>query len=100
MTKMEIKMDKNKIKKESKYSLEETYRMIDDVAKRYGITNKDKDGLFVGNGDNCDLAKFGNITLYLEEQLWFLPFVKTWFLYYDDTKENFAKHYKKKAGLI
>lgn len=98
MMKMEVQMDENKIKKSGAYSIEQINNMVVEVARKKGITKRNNNGLFVGNGDDKDFSNFGRIVLFLKDQEWFLPFVKTWVLYTDEETDDMAKYFKKKMG--
>ncbi|NDO49866.1 hypothetical protein FMM75_10895 [Lachnospiraceae bacterium MD335] len=99
MMKMEVQMDEKKIKQSGAYSVEQINTMVSEVAKKKGITKKNENGLFIGNGDDKDFSNFGLMVLYLKKQEWFLPFVKTWVLYVGDEVDDLAKHYKRKLNI-
>ncbi len=98
MMKMEVQMDEKKIKQSGAYSVEQINTMVSEVAKKKGITKKNESGLFIGNGDDKDFSNFGRIVLYLVDQEWFLPFVKTWVLYADEETDDMAAYFKKRLG--
>ncbi|MDE7206555.1 MAG: hypothetical protein K2N90_05270 [Lachnospiraceae bacterium] len=75
---------RKKIEKSGEYSVEQINAMVSEVARKKGITKRNDEGLFIGNGDNKDFSNFGRIVLHLKDQEWFLPFVKTWVLYADE----------------
>ena len=99
MMKMEVQMDEKKIKQSGAYSVEQINTMVSEVAKKKGITKKNENGLFIGNGDDKDFSNFGLMVLYLKKQEWFLPFIKTWVLYVGDEVDDLAKHYKRKLNI-
>ena len=96
MMKMEVQMDENKIKKSGGYSVEQINDMVSEVARKKGISKRNDKGLFIGNGDDKDFSNFGRIVLYLIDQDWFLPFVKTWMLYADEETDDLANYFKKR----
>ena len=99
MMKMKVQLNEKKIEKSGEYTIDQLNNMVLEVAKRKGITKKNDKGLFIGNGDDKDFSNFGRIVLYLIEQEWFLPYVKTWILYVGDEVDDLAKHYKRKMNI-
>lgn len=99
MMKMKVQMDEKKIEKNGEYTLDQINGMVNEVARRKGITKKNDKGFFIGNGDEKDFSNFGRIVLYLIEQEWFLPYVQTWILYVGDEVDDLAKHYKRKMNI-
>ena len=99
MMKMKVQLNEKEIEKSGKYTVEQINNMVIEVAKKRGITKRNKKGLFMGNGDDKDFSNFGRIVLYLIEQEWFLPYVKTWILYVGDEVDDLAKHYKRKMNI-
>lgn len=99
MMRMKVQMDEGKINESGMYSIEQLNDMVVEVAKMRGITKTNDSGLFIGNGDNKDFSNFGLIVLYLKDQEWFLPFVKTWTLYVGDEIDDLATHYKRKMNI-
>lgn len=99
MMKMKVQMDEKKIEKNGEYTVDQINGMVNEVARRKGITKKNDKGFFIGNGDDKDYSSFGLIVLYLKDQEWFLPFVKAWTLYVDDEIDDLAKHYKRKMNI-
>lgn len=99
MMKMEVQMDEKKIMNSGEYSIEQINTMVSEVARKKGITKQNKNGFFIGNGNDKDFSNFGLIVLYLKDQEWFLPFVKKWILYIGDEVDDLAKHYKRKLNI-
>ena len=103
MMKMKVQMNEKKIEKSGEYTVEQLNNMVIEVAKRKGITKRDEKGLFIGNDDDKDFSNFGRIVLYLVDQEWFLPLVKTWVLYEDDDENDlktyFIKYFKKNKKM-
>lgn len=103
MMKMKVQMNEKKIEKSGEYTVEQINNMVIEVAKRKGITKRDEKGLFIGNDDDKDFSNFGRIVLYLVDQEWFLPLVKTWVLYEDDDENDlktyFIKYFKKNKNM-
>ncbi|MDE6913991.1 MAG: hypothetical protein K2P35_09890 [Lachnospiraceae bacterium] len=100
MMKMEVQMDEKKIEKSGEYSVEQINTMVSEVARKKGITKRNDEGLYIGNGDDKDFSNFGRIVLYLKDQDWFLPFVKTWILYADEETDDMATYFKKRMGKV
>lgn len=98
MMKMEVQMDEKKIKKSGAYSVEQINTMVNEVARKKGITKRNEKGVYIGNDDDKDFSNFGRIVLYLVDQEWFLPFVKTWVLYADEETDDLATYFKKSTG--
>ena len=99
MMKMKVELDNKKIEESGEYTVDQINNMVNEVARRKGITKKNDKGLFIGNGDDKDYSSFGLIVLYLIEQEWFLPYVKAWVLYVGDEVDDLAKHYKRKMNI-
>lgn len=97
---MEVQMDEKKIEKSGEYSVEQINTMVSEVARKKGITKRNDEGLYIGNGDDKDFSNFGRIVLYLKDQDWFLPFVKTWILYADEETDDMATYFKKRMGKV
>ena len=97
--KMKVQLNEKEIEKSGKYTVEQINNMVIEVAKKRGITKRNKKGLFMGNGDDKDFSSFGLIVLHLAEQEWFLPYVKVWILYVGDEVDDLAKHYKRKMNI-
>ena len=75
---MKIKLNEEKARENGKYTVEEMYKKIDDLAKKVNITKKDKEGAFVGNNDRYDLSSFIRIVVTLKDCNWFKPYVEEW----------------------
>lgn len=73
---IKIVMDEEKILREAKYSLEEIYKSIDDLAEFSRMKKIDKYNYVSKNDTPSDLGCF--VWSNLEEQNWFIENVKEW----------------------
>ncbi|RBQ27623.1 hypothetical protein [Arcobacter sp. CECT 9188] len=73
---IKIVMDEEKILREGKYTLEEIYKNIDDLAKFSRMKKIDKYNYVSKNDTPSDLGCFAYSNL--EEQDWFIDNVKEW----------------------
>ncbi|HKM19175.1 MAG TPA: hypothetical protein VJY14_03835 [Aliarcobacter sp.] len=80
---IKIVMDEEKILREGKYTLEEIYKNIDDLAEFSRMKKIDKYNYVSKNDTPSDLGCFAYSNL--EEQDWFIDNVKDWFI--DNVKE-------------
>jgi hypothetical protein len=84
MTKMQILLDEDKIKREKKYSAQKIYELLDVVFLDKCKLRKDAEGYYTGNGDTGDLSRFGKANYLLSNQPWFLENVKVWLFFNND----------------
>jgi hypothetical protein len=84
MTKMQILLDEDKIKREKKYSVQKIYAFIDAVFLDKCKLRKDADGYYTGTGKAGDLSRFGRANYLLSNQPWFLDNVKVWLFFNND----------------
>ena len=96
MMAMEITLDKDKIYSENTMDFKQMEYRINEILKENGITEKNEQGLFIGNNDELDFARFLKIIDRLEEQENFLEYVETWIFYKDDEKADLGMHYRQK----
>lgn len=73
---IKIVMDEEKIQREGKYTLEEIYKNIDDLAEFSRMKKIDKYNYVSKNDTPSDLGCFAYSNL--EEQDWFIDNVKEW----------------------
>ena len=97
---MKIKLNEEKARENGKYTVEEMYKKIDDLAKKVNITKKDKEGAFVGNNDRYDLASFIRIVLTLKDCNWFKPYVEEWLWDENGEVEDVVKFYNLRGQTV
>ena len=100
MMRMKIKLNEEKARENGKYTVEEMYKKIDDLAKKVNITKKDKEGAFVGNNDRYDLVSFIRIVLTLKDCNWFKPFVKEWLWDENGEVEDVVEFYNLRGQTV
>jgi hypothetical protein len=88
MTKMQILLDDEKIKRERKLSAAKMQAFIDSVFIDRCRLAKDADGFYTGTGDSGDLMRFGQANYLLSNQPWFLDNVKCWMFYSNDDTDD------------
>ncbi|MBR1442116.1 MAG: hypothetical protein IJ583_01110 [Firmicutes bacterium] len=88
MLKLEIVLDEEKIKKDDIYELSDIYEVIDKLFTDNGLPKMETDNsnsvFYRDNGRNTDLGTMFSCIFYLEEQEWFMPYVKKWIYYNSD----------------
>lgn len=109
MIKMIIKMDENKIKKQGQYTVDRVYSTIDRIFTNKGMQRIDtaKGIEYLGHEKPTDFSYFGQITLGLKNQAWFMDNAVTWLLCSNDDVENpkdfieedLLKHYRNYAVI-
>ena len=70
MIKVEIKLNRNKINKEKRYTIDHCSNYVKELFKYYdfeGIETKDNSLVFYGNNDEGDFRKFANIISFLKD---------------------------------
>ena len=97
---MKIKLNEEKARENGKYTVEEMYKKIDDLAKKVNITKKDKEGAFLGNNDRYDLASFIRIVLTLKDCNWFKPYVEEWLWDENGEVEDVVKFYNLRGQTV
>ena len=97
---MKIKLNEEKARENGKYTVEEMYKKIDDLAKKVNKTKKDKEGAFVGNNDRYDLSSFIRIVLTLKDCNWFKPFVKEWLWDENGEVEDVVEFYNLRGQTV
>lgn len=111
MLKLEIKLDDEKILKESVYQLDGVYQTIENVFEKSRLPGeKGEDGtmVFYGTGNIRDFASFGKIITWLKKKEWFINNVTKWVWYNSDngrddedfSVEDVLYHYTKKASIM
>ena len=93
MMNMLINLDREKIEKDGKYTVEEVWNMVNDVTGKYEFKQeKQEDGaiLYVGQGEQSSFDGCGCSYVILSESEWFARYVSEWILYetfpFDKTK--------------
>jgi hypothetical protein len=107
MTKMQILLDDEKIRREKRYSAEKIRDFVDTVFIEKCKLTKDADGYYIGSGAGDDLMRFGKANYLLSSKDWFLENVKSWIFYCnDDTSdpdeyviEDVLDFYTQKRGI-
>lgn len=94
MMKMKIKLNEAKAKENGKYTLDEMYKKIDNLANEVNITKKEGKNIYIGNNDKYDLACFGRIAMALGECHWFLNCVDEWIWHLDDGTQDMIEFYE------
>ena len=100
MMKMKITIDEERVNLYSEYSVDEIYDKIEDIARSANITQKDKDGFYLGNDNSQDFANFGKIIIVLNDSQWFIPYIDEWLWYVDNTIEDIAEYYKRRSEAV
>lgn len=103
LIKMVIKMDENRIKEQGQYSVDHVYSVIDRIFEKKGMQRiaTDKGIEYLGHENPTDFSCFGQITLGLKDQSWFMDNATTWLLCSNDdvdnpadfSEEDLLKHY-------
>ncbi|MDR2715282.1 MAG: hypothetical protein LBB46_00850 [Coriobacteriaceae bacterium] len=88
MTKMQILLDEEKIRREKKYNAQKIYAYVDSVFLEKCKLSKDADGYYSGHGENDDLLRFGKANYLLSNKDWFLDNVKVWKFFCNDDTES------------
>ncbi len=83
MMKMKIKLDEQKVKENSKYTVDEMYKKIDNLANEVNITKKEGKYIYIGNNDRYDFANFGRMIIALGNCDWYKNCIEEW-LWCDD----------------
>ena len=91
MIKLEMKLNDEQIKKDSKHTAQEIYDALDKVFSKYGFQKTlTKDGTltYLGTGQKTDYGSFANLVLFLKNKDWFLPYAEKWLWYNSDEGIN------------
>jgi hypothetical protein len=107
MQKVQVILDKKKIKEEKRYSLAKITRAIDSVfVEKYGLL-KGSEGFYLESGVKDDYVDFLSAILLLKDQSWFMDNVKIWLWFNSDDSsdpndyavEDIKLHYTGKLQL-
>ena len=83
MMRMKIKLSEEKAKENSKYSVDEMYKKIDNLANEVNITKKEGKYIYIGNDDRYDFANFGRMIIALGNCGWYKNCIEEWVWYGD-----------------
>ena len=83
MLKLEIVLDKEKIKAEGQYDWAAMQAALDGIFKQQGLIRSDM-GIYVGSGKASDFAHFWSAIWALAEKEWFMNNVEKWVWYNSD----------------
>ncbi len=82
-------------------SLDNLIRVVDELFKRCGIPNKEKEHVYVGNGDVHDYERFGMVFSELYDWKAFLKYVDVWNFYNEYSEaENFLTLNSQKVAAL
>ena len=93
MMNMLINLDREKIEKDGKYTVEEVWQMVNDVTGKYEFKQEKQENggiLYVGQGEQSSFDACSCSYVILSECEWFARYVSEWIWYesddYDTTK--------------
>jgi len=88
MLKMQVILDREKIRRESIYDANKIDRAIDSVLlTRYGFT-KGVDGFYFESGKKDDYTDFWSAILLLKDENWFLDNLEKWLWFNSDDSDD------------
>ena len=93
MMNMLINLDREKIEKDGKYTVEEVWNMVNEITGKYEFKQEEQeDGgiLYVGQGEQSSFDACSCSFIFLRHKEWFARYVSEWIWYetfpYDETK--------------
>ena len=98
--KMEIRYKKAENEREQR-SLNNLIKVVDGIFRDCGISKKEGNHVYIGNGDEHDYARFGMVFGELNDWKAFLKNIEVWKLYNESGEpEDFGTPSKRKAGIL
>lgn len=98
--KMEIRYKKAENEREQR-SLNNLIKVVDGIFRDCGISKKEGNHVYIGNGDEHDYARFGMVYEALNGWIAFLKRVEIWNFHNEYGElEDFATSCKEKAGIL
>jgi hypothetical protein len=85
---MQILMDEEKIRRESKYTLAKIYSTLDDFFINRLHFIKESEGFYSGSGLSSDFGNFGIAMTTLGKKQWFMDNVATWLYFNSEDSED------------
>ena len=88
---MLINLDREKIEKDGKYTVEEVWNMVNEITGKYEFKQEEQeDGaiLYVGQGEQSSFDGCGCSYVILSESEWFARYVSEWILYESDDDDK------------
>ena len=93
MMNMLINLDREKIEKDGKYTVEEVWQMVNEITGKYDFKQEKQENgaiLYVGQGEQSSFDGCGCSYVILSESEWFARYVSEWIWYetfpFDKTK--------------
>ena len=100
MMKMKIKLNEEKAKENDKYTVDEMYRKIDELAKSVNIVKKEGKYMYLGNNDRYDFAGFGRMIIALGQCDWFKRNISEWLWYDGNEIDDIIDFYRDRRDVV
>ena len=97
---MTAELKAKRIQREQR-SLNNLIKVVDGIFRDCGISKKEGNHVYIGNGDEHDYARFGMVFGELNDWKAFLKNIEVWKLYNESGEpEDFGTPSKRKAGIL
>ena len=100
MMRMKIKLNEAKAKEDGKYTLDEMYKRIDNLANEVNITKKEGKHIYIGNNDRYDFASFGRMIIALGNCDWYKKCIEEWLWYDDYEVDDMMDFFNRRSDVV